>query len=106
MASTSVTNPVNVEADIVSALLMKPFSVRSIAEQNVIVKERPTPIHLDKSLHINGEIPTLSGDPNSFRQITSYQGYGEIPTLSGDPKSFNRQITSYLRLWGDTHIKW
>ena len=43
MASTSVTNPVNVEADIVSALLMKPFSVRSIAEQNVIVKERPTP---------------------------------------------------------------
>ena len=43
MASTSVTNPVNVQADIVSALLMKPFSVRSIAEQNVIVKEQPTP---------------------------------------------------------------
>ena len=43
MASTSMTNPVNVEADIVSALLIKPFSVRSIAEQNIIVKERPTP---------------------------------------------------------------
>ena len=43
MASTSVTNPATVEADIVSALLMKPFSVRSITEQNVIVKERPTP---------------------------------------------------------------
>ena len=43
MASTSVTNPATIEADIVSALLIKPFSVRSITEQNVIVKERPTP---------------------------------------------------------------
>ena len=43
MASTSVTNPVTIDADIVSALLIKPLSVRSITEQNVIVKERPTP---------------------------------------------------------------
>ena len=42
MASTSVTDSVSVEADIASALLMRPFSVRSIAEQNVIVKQRPT----------------------------------------------------------------
>ena len=43
MASTSVTDSVSVEADIASALLIRPFSVRSIAEQNVIVKQRPTP---------------------------------------------------------------
>ena len=42
MASTSVMNPVTLEANIVSALLTKPFSVQSIAEQNVIVKEHPT----------------------------------------------------------------
>ena len=36
-------NSTSVEADIASALLIKPFSVRSIAEQNVIVKQRPTP---------------------------------------------------------------
>ena len=48
MASTSVTNPVSVaiqlrEADIANALLIRPFSVRLTAEQNVIVNERPTP---------------------------------------------------------------
>ena len=48
MASTSVTNPVSVaiqlrEADIANALLIRPFSVRPTAEQNVIVNERPTP---------------------------------------------------------------
>ena len=43
MASTSVRNPVTIEADIVSALLINPFSVRSITEQNVIAKGRPAP---------------------------------------------------------------
>ena len=37
-----MTNPVTIDADIVSALLIKPFSVQSITEQNVIVKERLT----------------------------------------------------------------
>ena len=43
MASTNVTNLVTIEADIVSALLINPFSVRSITEQDVIAKGRPTP---------------------------------------------------------------
>ena len=41
-----VTNPVSVqssEADIVNSLLMRSFSCRPTVEQNVIVKERPTP---------------------------------------------------------------
>jgi hypothetical protein len=43
MASASVTNSVATEADIISDLLKKSFSVRAIAEQNTIVKQRPTP---------------------------------------------------------------
>ena len=43
MASASVTRPAATEADIITDLLKKSFSVRSIAEQNTIVKQRPTP---------------------------------------------------------------
>ena len=48
MASTSVMNPASVaiqlcEADIANALLIRPFSVRPTAKQNIIVNERPTP---------------------------------------------------------------
>ena len=38
MASISMTNPVTFKADIVSALLIKPFSVRSITKQNLLSK--------------------------------------------------------------------
>ena len=41
-----MTNPVAIqlcETDIVNSLLIRPFSVRPPAEQNVIVNERPTP---------------------------------------------------------------
>ena len=43
MASASVTNTASIEADIISDLLKKSFSVRAIGEQNTIVKQRPTP---------------------------------------------------------------
>ena len=38
MASASVTNPVTIEADIVSAFLTKPFSDRRITEKMLLSK--------------------------------------------------------------------
>ena len=43
MASTSEVNLPSTEADIISDLLRRSFSVRPSAAQNVIVKQRPTP---------------------------------------------------------------
>ena len=43
MASASVMRPAATEADIITDLLKKSFSVGSIGKQNTIVKQRATP---------------------------------------------------------------